>query len=149
MIPLKWPHRISGKLFIEVQTPLNAVFGLLADPQTWKENTRARNAYEYLTATEQLCANMGTFKFPFACYHGEVDTMTDPEGSKKLYAESQVCRGSYQLQLCSQHLSPRSVLLLTFACMWHAKPLFGQCQDIAQEHISYGLLPTCRLRTKS
>lgn len=33
---------------------------------------------------------MSTCTFPFACYHGEVDTMTDPEGSKKLFAESQV-----------------------------------------------------------
>lgn len=58
------------------------------DPQTWKESTRVRNANEYLNATEQLCESMGSFNFPFICFHGEVDTMTDPEGSKKLFAES-------------------------------------------------------------
>jgi len=55
------------------------------DPQTWKEWTRARNAYEYLTTTEALCAAMPEMTFPFVCFHGDIDTMTDPEGSKRLY----------------------------------------------------------------
>lgn len=60
------------------------------DPQTWKEWTRARNAYEYLTTTEALCASMPEMTFPFVCFHGDIDTMTDPEGSKQLYEQSQV-----------------------------------------------------------
>ncbi len=71
----------------------------LADPQTWKEWTRVRNANEYLSATEQLCASMGSFDFPFICFHGEVDTMTDPEGSKKLFAESKVSRNCSEIRL--------------------------------------------------
>ena len=60
------------------------------DPQTWKEWTRARNAYEYLITTEALCAGMSQMSFPFVCFHGDIDTMTDPEGSKRLHEQSQV-----------------------------------------------------------
>ena len=76
--------------FTQPDLVLTSLPFLPADPQTWKEWTRARNADEYLHATEQLCASMTTLSFPFVCFHGEVDTMTDPEGSKKLFADSKV-----------------------------------------------------------
>lgn len=69
-----------------------------ADPQMWHGWTRARNASEYLLATEALCKAMPSVTFPFVCFHGEADTMTDADGSKKLYEEAQVPRPP-----CSQH----------------------------------------------
>lgn len=65
-----------------------------ADPQMWHGWTRARNAHEYLLTTEALCAEMPSIDFPFICFHGEIDTMTDPEGSKKLFEEAQVLKPS-------------------------------------------------------
>lgn len=60
----------------------------------WHGWTRARNAQQYLETTEALCADMASVDFPFLCLHGQIDTMTDPEGSKKLYDEAQarLCR---------------------------------------------------------
>lgn len=61
-----------------------------ADPQMWHGWTRARNAHEYLLATEALCARMHELAFPFLCLHGSLDTMTDADGSRRLHELSQV-----------------------------------------------------------
>ena len=40
-----------------------------ADPLCWHGKTRARNAAEYLRATERCVAEMDTFTFPYLNFH--------------------------------------------------------------------------------
>lgn len=47
-------------------------------------------AHEYLLAAEDGLQNMYKYTFPFIVFHGADDTLTDPDGSKKLYERSQV-----------------------------------------------------------
>ena len=47
-------------------------------------------ANEYLLATERCLKAMPTYHFPFICFHGADDTLTDPDGSRALYERSQV-----------------------------------------------------------
>ena len=42
---------------------------IAADPLCWHGKTRARNAAEYLRATERCVAEMDTFKFPYLNFH--------------------------------------------------------------------------------
>eukprot|EP00884_Botryococcus_braunii_P002740 jgi/Botrbrau1/12467/Bobra.0169s0014.1 len=60
----------------------------MADPLAWHGPTRARNATEYLQACKVVCAEMSSYTFPFICFHGDLDTLTDPAGSQKLFQES-------------------------------------------------------------
>ena len=47
-------------------------------------------AHEYLLAAEAGLKAMNAYTFPFIVFHGGDDTLTDPDGSKKLYERSQV-----------------------------------------------------------
>lgn len=76
-----------------VQTSKNTMYPELQaewdeDPLCWHGKTRARNAAEYLRATERCVAEMDTFTFPYLNFHSENDTLCDPDGSKLLYARS-------------------------------------------------------------
>ncbi len=62
----------------------------VTDPLCWHGATRARVAHEYLLAAEAGLKAMSTYAFPFIVFHGGDDTLTDPDGSKKLYELSQV-----------------------------------------------------------
>lgn len=62
----------------------------MPDPLCWHGATRARVAHEYLLAAEAGLKAMNTYVFPFIVFHGADDTLTDPDGSKKLYELSQV-----------------------------------------------------------
>ena len=42
---------------------------IAADPLCWHGKTRARNATEYLRATERCVAEMDTFMFPYLNFH--------------------------------------------------------------------------------
>lgn len=59
-----------------------------ADPLTYHGNTRARNAVEFLRVTEEVVASMPTMDFPFIVFHGELDTLCDPDGSRQLFEKS-------------------------------------------------------------
>lgn len=60
------------------------------DPLVSHMNTRVRNASEYLRVTNMVMHCLSTFDCPFIVFHSELDTMTDPSGSKKLYLYSRV-----------------------------------------------------------
>ncbi|GLC43766.1 hypothetical protein PLESTB_000905800 [Pleodorina starrii] len=55
------------------------------DPNCYHFPTRVRNAQEYLKATERLVANQSKLRLPLLLFHAEGDTMTDPQGTKRLY----------------------------------------------------------------
>ncbi|KAK9820098.1 hypothetical protein WJX72_006113 [[Myrmecia] bisecta] len=80
-----WPIVVTDKntMYPELQQEWDE------DPLCWHGKTRARVAAEYLRITEDVCANMKSFTFPYLAFHSENDTMCDCDGSKKLYAESQ------------------------------------------------------------
>jgi hypothetical protein len=65
--------------------------------QDWEANyctysypLRVRIGVECVTACDDLCAKMHQLQLPLLAVHSEFDTMTDPEGSKQLYARAQV-----------------------------------------------------------
>ena len=70
------------------------VMWCMPDPLCWHGATRARVAHEYLLAAEAGLKAMHTCTFPFIVFHGADDTLTDPDGSKKLYERSQVTSAS-------------------------------------------------------
>ena len=70
------------------------VMWCMPDPLCWHGATRARVAHEYLLAAEAGLKAMTTYTFPFIVFHGADDTLTDPDGSKKLYERSQVTPAS-------------------------------------------------------
>ena len=58
------------------------------DPLGYHENTRIRNAVEYIRATETLGKCMKDVRVPFVVIHSEKDRITDVDGSKRLYTEA-------------------------------------------------------------
>lgn len=60
-----------------------------SDPLNFQGNTRARSAAEYLRVTRELTPNLNQIRCPWICFHGEDDTLCDPDGSQLLYDESQ------------------------------------------------------------
>ncbi|GFR46888.1 hypothetical protein Agub_g8529 [Astrephomene gubernaculifera] len=58
------------------------------DPNCYHEPTRVRNAQEYLRATEWLTRHQGQLGAPLLVFHSEGDTMTDPEGSRRLVEQA-------------------------------------------------------------
>ncbi|GIL47061.1 hypothetical protein Vafri_3890 [Volvox africanus] len=55
------------------------------DENCYHGNTRVRNAQECLEATERLVANQAKLRLPLLLFHAEADTLTDPEGTMRLY----------------------------------------------------------------
>jgi len=45
---------------------------------------------DQVPATSENLPPLAQMSFPFICFHGDADTMTDPEGSKLLFEQSQV-----------------------------------------------------------
>lgn len=58
------------------------------DPYTYKDKGRARNSSEYMRVCNFYMNNFNVVDVPFLAFHSERDTMTDPDGSKKLYKEA-------------------------------------------------------------
>ena len=66
-----WGHA-DGARPVTASVPDGAPASLLrtaADPLCWHGKTRARNAAEYLRATERCVAEMDTFTFPYLNFH--------------------------------------------------------------------------------
>lgn len=61
-----------------------------ADPLTYHGNTRARNAAEFLRVTENITSSMASMDFRFVVFHGDLDTLCDPGGSRQLFEKSAV-----------------------------------------------------------
>ena len=60
----------------------------LADPLINNKGIRARVGYEVLKATENVRRHPEVFTMPLYLFHGTADRITDPNGSKWLYAEA-------------------------------------------------------------
>lgn len=59
-----------------------------SDPLVYTGSIRVRTGYEILRITSCLQQNLRKLKVPFLVLHGNADTVTDPEASKKLYEEA-------------------------------------------------------------
>lgn len=59
-----------------------------SDPLVYTGSIRVRTGYEILRIASFLQHNMARVRVPFLVLHGTADTVTDPEGSLKLYKEA-------------------------------------------------------------
>mmetsp|Transcript_25989 Transcript_25989/g.66117 ORF Transcript_25989/g.66117 Transcript_25989/m.66117 type:complete len:377 (-) Transcript_25989:187-1317(-) len=77
-----------------------------ADVNCWHGKTRARNAMEYLAATQRLMAPGGleAVAAPFLLFHGLKDDMTDPDGSRALHARAKSTDKTIKLLPDSWHV---------------------------------------------
>lgn len=60
-----------------------------ADPLCYNGKMKARMGYELMIAAQQACDKMAQLSLPLLIMHGSVDKLTNPSGSKQLYAEAQ------------------------------------------------------------
>ena len=58
------------------------------DPLTDKKGVRARVGHEILDSTKRVQAHPEAFSQPLLLFHGTADRITDPEGSRWLYAQA-------------------------------------------------------------
>ncbi|KAK4362698.1 hypothetical protein RND71_017939 [Anisodus tanguticus] len=65
-----------------------ALLAKYSDPLVFTGSIRVRTGYEILRITAYLQQNLCKLTVPFLVLHGSDDTVTDPEGSKKLYEEA-------------------------------------------------------------
>jgi len=90
----------KGKMFPELQREFDE------DANNWTAPTRARNAMEYLAATQRLMAPGGleAVAAPFLLFHGLKDDMTDPDGSRALHARAKSTDKTIKLLPDSWHV---------------------------------------------
>ncbi|CAL5219173.1 g957 [Coccomyxa viridis] len=91
------------------------------DPLCWHGATRARVAHEYLLAAEAGLKAMNAYTFPFIVFHGGDDTLTDPDGSKKLYERSQSKDKTFRLMPGRWHVllkEPGNDVILKEVISW-------------------------------
>ncbi|KAF6168655.1 hypothetical protein GIB67_005267 [Kingdonia uniflora] len=62
-----------------------ALIAKYSDPLVYTGSIRVRTGYEILRITAYLLQNLRKLKVPFLVLHGTADTVTDPEGTQKLY----------------------------------------------------------------
>ncbi len=60
-----------------------------ADSLCYNRAMKARMGYELMIAAEKGCSQMAQLSLPLLIMHGTVDKLTNPSGSKQLYAEAQ------------------------------------------------------------
>ena len=82
--------RVRHRNPISFQGLIHVSYGMSADPLTYHGNTRARNAAEFLRVTEDITSSMGSMDFSFVVFHGDLDTLCDPAGSRQLFEKSAV-----------------------------------------------------------
>ena len=101
-------------------------------------------ANEYLLAAEAGLKAMYTYTFPFIVFHGADDTLTDPDGSKKLYERSQVgalvlCLMPWMIVTCS--LDPVACSMVAkgpHACSWACSVPSLKCKGTGGSCLSAG-----------
>lgn len=59
-----------------------------SDPLVFTGSIRVRTGYEILRISSYLQQNLNKISTPFLVMHGTADTVTDPEGSQRLYDEA-------------------------------------------------------------
>ncbi|PON96803.1 Alpha/beta hydrolase fold [Trema orientale] len=65
-----------------------ALVAKYSDPLVYTGSIRVRTGYEILRITSYLQQNLRKLRVPFLVLHGNADTVTDPEASRKLYEEA-------------------------------------------------------------
>lgn len=65
-----------------------ALVAKYSDPLVYTGSIRVRTGYEILRISTYLQKNLNKLNVPFFVLHGTADTVTDPEGSRKLYEEA-------------------------------------------------------------
>jgi len=60
-----------------------------ADPLCYNGRLKSRMGYEFMIAAQQTCDKMRQLSLPLLIMHGSADKLTNPSGSKQLYAEAQ------------------------------------------------------------
>ena len=83
------PRLLMGKLEIQHISRDKAVQeAYCADPLTNNKGIRARMGFESLQAMKRVRQHPEAFTMPLYLFHGTADRITDPNGSKWLYAEA-------------------------------------------------------------
>ena len=83
------PRLTMGKLDIEhICRDKKVQEAYLADPLTNNKGIRARMGFESLQAMKRVRQHPEAFTMPLYLFHGTADRITDPNGSKWLYAEA-------------------------------------------------------------
>ncbi|CAG9464805.1 unnamed protein product [Pedinophyceae sp. YPF-701] len=94
-----------------------------ADPIVYRGMTRARNASEYLSASEFAVSDiMDKVSTPFMTVHSERDTMTDPDSSKMLYHRAATKDKTLRLMNNMWHVLTKeegSTMLLESVVRWY------------------------------
>lgn len=66
----------------------SVVADVLADPLCYSGRVKARTGAEMLRATRRIDARMEALTLPFFLFHGTADRLTEPAGSRSLYARA-------------------------------------------------------------
>ena len=83
------PRLILGKLEIDhISRDKSVQDAYIADPLTNNKGIRARMGFESLQAMKRVRQHPEAFTMPLYLFHGTADRITDPNGSKWLYAEA-------------------------------------------------------------
>jgi acylglycerol lipase len=78
----------ANKKGMPVSRDPEALIAKYTDPLVYTGSIRVRTGYEILRISTYLQQNLNKVKVPFFVLHGTADTVTDPEGSIKLYDEA-------------------------------------------------------------
>ncbi|CAN1159246.1 Monoglyceride lipase [Linum perenne] len=84
----RYQFSAANKKGMPVSRDADALIAKYTDPLVYTGSIRVRTGYEILRNTTFLQQNLNRFKVPFLVLHGSADTVTDPEGSRKLYDEA-------------------------------------------------------------
>ncbi|KAK4742884.1 hypothetical protein SAY87_000885 [Trapa incisa] len=79
---------VANKKGLPVSRDPRALVAKYSDPLVYTGSIRVRTGYEILRITTFLQQNAARLRVPFLVLHGTADTVTDPEGSLKLYKEA-------------------------------------------------------------
>lgn len=78
----------ANKKGLPVSRDPRALVAKYSDPLVYTGSIRGRTGYEILRIASFLQQNAARLRVPFLVLHGTADTVTDPEGSLKLYQEA-------------------------------------------------------------
>ncbi|KAM7475281.1 hypothetical protein LguiB_022524 [Lonicera macranthoides] len=87
LIP-KYQLSAANKKGMPVSRDPEALVAKYSDPLVYTGSIRVRTGYEILRISTYLQQNLNKLNVPFFVLHGTADTVTDPEGSRKLYDEA-------------------------------------------------------------
>ncbi|KAK9714310.1 hypothetical protein RND81_06G085500 [Saponaria officinalis] len=84
----RYQCRTANKSGTVVSRDPEALLAKYSDPLVYTGAIRVRTGYEILRISSYLQENLMRMRTPFIVLHGSADTITDPEGSKKLHDEA-------------------------------------------------------------